>query len=283
MLNSLQRLKGKYAIVGVGYTPQGRIENRTALSFYLEASVNALRDAGLRKEDIDGLICYRHFKPLKNEAEITPYLIAQHLGIQPSYIGQEANCARNQLITAISLLEAGFCTHVLVVYGDNALSGGRTFVDEVTHSEHFGYNEAYGMFGPIAGYALAACRGMTEFGTGPDTWKEIAINQREWAHLNPQAMLHDVALTRETYLAAPFIVEPFRSADACLIADGGRAYVVTSTERARDLLRPPVLILGIAEANPSVDINQSTFMAGQTGAKQAGIVALKWRALPLMM
>ena len=100
------------------------------------------------------------------------------------------------------------------------------------------------MFGPIAGYALAACRGMIEFGTGPDTWKEIAFNQREWADLNLHAMLHDVALTRETYLAAPFIVEPFRGADACLIADGGRACVVTSTERARDLRHPPLLNSG---------------------------------------
>jgi len=277
----LKRLNGRYAIVGVGYTPQGRIPKRSATSFYVEASINAIRDAGLTKEEIDGLICYRHFKSLKNEAEITPYLIAQHLGIQPSYIGQEANCARNQLVTAISLLEAGFCTHVLIVYGDNALSGRRTFIDEVTHSEHFGYNEAYGMFGPIAGYALAARRGMTEFGTGPDTWLEIALNQRQWAHLNQRAMLHDAPLTRETYLAAPFIVEPFRSADACLIADGGRAYVVTSTERARDLLHPPVLILGIAEANPSVDINQSTFMAGQTGAKQAGPIALEMAGITL--
>ena len=281
MMNSLQRLKGKYAVVGTGYTPQGRIENRTALSFYLEASVNAIRDAGLKKEDIDGLICYRHFKPLMNEAEITPYLLAQHLGIQPSYIGQEANCARNQLVTAISLLEAGFCTHILVVYGDNALSGGRTFVDEVTHSEHYRYNEAYGMFGPIAGYALAARRGMIEFGTGPDTWKEIAFNQRQWAQLNPHSMLHDVVLTRETYLAAPFIVEPFRGADACLIADGGRACVVTSTERARDLRHSPALILGIAGANPSVDINQSAFMAGQTGAKQAGPTALEMAGITL--
>jgi acetyl-CoA acetyltransferase len=281
MLNSLRKLRGKYAIVGVGYTPQGCVQDRTALSFYLEATVNAIRDAGLTKEDIDGLICYRHFKPLRGEADITPYLVAQHLGIQPSYLGQEANCARNQLITAISLLEAGFCKYVLIVYGDNALSGGRTFIDEVTHSEYLGYDEAYGMFGPMAGYALAARRGMIEFGTGPDTWRDIAINQRRWAHLNPQAMLHGTPLTREKYSLAPYVVEPFRKVDACLITDGGRACVVTSTERAKDLPHSPVPILGIAEANPSVDINQSTFMAGQTGARQAGPAALEMAGVGL--
>jgi 3-oxoacyl-[acyl-carrier-protein] synthase III len=56
-------LKEKYAIAGVGYTPQGRIPGRTSLSFCLEAASNAIKDAGLRREDIDGLISYRHFPP----------------------------------------------------------------------------------------------------------------------------------------------------------------------------------------------------------------------------
>jgi len=40
-------LKDKYAIVGIGYTPQGRVPGRTALSFHLEACANAIADAGL--------------------------------------------------------------------------------------------------------------------------------------------------------------------------------------------------------------------------------------------
>jgi acetyl-CoA acetyltransferase len=50
-------LKNRYAIVGVGYTPQGRIPQRTALSFYTEACANAIMDAGLQRKDIDGLAC----------------------------------------------------------------------------------------------------------------------------------------------------------------------------------------------------------------------------------
>ena len=62
-------LKDRYAIVGIGYTPQGRIPDRTALSFYLEACANAIMDAGLKKKDIDGLMCYRQFPPGPNEEE----------------------------------------------------------------------------------------------------------------------------------------------------------------------------------------------------------------------
>jgi acetyl-CoA acetyltransferase len=84
-------LKDKYAIVGVGSTPQGRVPNRTALSFHLEASANAIKDAGLSSKDVDGLICYRHFSPAAGEKDVTPYVLAQYLGLKPKYISQDAN------------------------------------------------------------------------------------------------------------------------------------------------------------------------------------------------
>ena len=84
-------LKDKYAIVGVGYTPQGKVSGRTSLSFHLEASANAIKDAGLKKEDIDGLISYRYFPPCPGEIDVTPQVIAQYLGLTPLYAGQDAN------------------------------------------------------------------------------------------------------------------------------------------------------------------------------------------------
>ena len=84
-------LRNKYAIVGVGYTPQGKVPGRTSLSFHLEASSNAIRDAGLKREDIDGLLSYRHFPPCPGEVDVTPQVIAQHLGLTPRYVSQDAN------------------------------------------------------------------------------------------------------------------------------------------------------------------------------------------------
>lgn len=84
-------LKDKYAIVGVGYTPQGQVPGRTALSFHIEASANAIKDAGLKKEDVDGLSLYRYFPPSSDEADLTPYAVAQNLGLAPTYLSQDAN------------------------------------------------------------------------------------------------------------------------------------------------------------------------------------------------
>ncbi|MCK9229890.1 MAG: hypothetical protein M0Q23_01695 [Syntrophales bacterium] len=84
-------LKDRYAVVGVGYTPQGIIPERTTLSFHLEACANAIADAGLKRDDIDGLICYRHFPTTREEKDVTPYMVAQHLGMEPTYLAQDAN------------------------------------------------------------------------------------------------------------------------------------------------------------------------------------------------
>ena len=107
-------LKDRYGIVGIGYTPQGHVPGRTALSFYVEACANAIKDAGLKREDIDGLICYRFFQPMPNEEEVTPYLVAQHLGLSPTVLSQEANCARSHFHHAIGVLEAGLCNYVII-------------------------------------------------------------------------------------------------------------------------------------------------------------------------
>ncbi|MEA3224283.1 MAG: thiolase family protein [Thermodesulfobacteriota bacterium] len=271
-------LKDKYAIVGVGYTPQGRVPDRTALSFHLEASANAITDAGLKREDIDGLACYRHFPSASDEVDLTPYLLAQHLGLSPTYMSQDANCSRSHLQHAVGVLDAGLCNYVLVTYGHNALSSDSM----VRLLMEFGADDTvFGHFGATASYALAAQRAMHTFHTGPETWKHIAVGQRKWANLNPRAMMHDRTMTFEDYYNSRWLVEPFRLFDNCLINDGGRAYVVTSLERARDLKHPPVLIMGMGQHNPAYEIQQSTYMAGPTGAKIAGEMAFKMAGITL--
>ncbi|MBN1381174.1 MAG: thiolase family protein [Deltaproteobacteria bacterium] len=260
-------IKDKYAIVGIGYTPQGRLPGRTALGFHLEACANAIADAGLKKNDIDGLICYRVFPPASNEALVTPYLLAQHLGIAPDYMYEDANCSRSHLQNAIGALDAGFCNYVLLSYGHNAASS-----DSMTRmlTEMSPDDAPFGHFGALAGYALAARRAMHEFPTGPETWKHIAVGQRKWANLNPRATMFKRSMTFDDYDNAPPLVEPFRLFDACLTTDGGRAMIITSAERAHNLKNPPVYIMGIGQHNPSYDIKQATHATGPTGAQKAG-------------
>ena len=80
-------------------------------------------------------------------------------------------------------------------------------------------------------------------------------------------------MTETDYDNARWVVEPLRLPDNCLITDGGRAIIVTSLKRARDLKQPPAVIMGMGQHNPSTVIAQSDWMAGPTGATQAGEMA----------
>lgn len=270
--------KDKYAVVGVGYTPQGKIPDRTSMSFHLEASANAIADAGLKKDDIDGLISYRHFPACPGEPDPTPQLLAQGLGVEPGFMYQDANCSRSQLAIAMGAIEAGLCNCVLISYGHSGLwsKGFMQLFAQVSGNE-----TAYGLFGAIGGYALAATRGMHEFSSGPETWKHIAIAQRQWANLNPAAVTHGQPMSEADYFASPMIAEPLRLFDSCQINDGGRAIIVTTAERARDLKQPPVLIMGIGQHNPSNEIPQARYMAGPSGAKKSGRDALHMAGIGL--
>src|SRR5205823_2695382 len=55
-------------------------------------------------------------------------------------------------------------------------------------------------------------------------------------------------ITVQDVLDSRLIADPLHMLDCCVISDGGAACVVTTEERARDLRRPPVYVLGAAHA-----------------------------------
>ena len=121
----------------------------------------------------------------------------------------------------MGVLDAGLCNYVLVSYGENSVSARRPDL----YNGHILDDNApvFGQFGAVARYAMAARRAMHEFHTGPDTWKKIAVDQRKWAGLNPEAQMYDRSLTEDDYDSGNWVVEPFRLYDCCLLSDGGRA------------------------------------------------------------
>ena len=267
--------RDKAAIVGVGYTAQqGTVPDRTAMSLALEASKNAIEDAGLRAQDIDGLL----LQPVMGAAH--SYTVAAHLGINLGFtanedvMGASANCIAHHAAMAVA---SGMANYVLCLYATTSQSGS----PQMGRMRPAGSDSAYGLFGAAMQYALAARRGMHEFGTGPETWKHIAVNTRKWANLNPRATFYDRPMTFDDYFAEPWVAEPFRRADCCLVSDGARAFIVTAAERARALKQPPVYISGMGQHHHTADIVQSRFATGPTGAQHSGEAALKMAGIAL--
>lgn len=128
---AFEELKNKIAIVGVGYTAQGKIEGRTAVSFTARRSGNALADAGIEKQDIDALLLYRHFDAIGGDYDVTAFTVAEQLGIRPAVVSQETYCTRSWLYYCIGLLETGLAKYIVLSYGDNGRSGKRNWTKEL--------------------------------------------------------------------------------------------------------------------------------------------------------
>lgn len=248
----MEMLKNKIAIVGVGYTPQGKIPGRTAVSFHTEAVRSALENAGIEKKEVDALFLYRHFTPLAGDFDVTAFTVAEQLGIRPEVIGQETYCTRGWLYNSIGLLSSGLCRYVVISYGDNARSGRRSFVKELDGGKATDDLAAFGDLSTMSKYAMQARRAMDSYGTGPEVWKEISIAQRQWACLNPRASMHGKPLDDKAYYAAPMVAQPLRLLDATPSSDGGRAIVLTTVERAKALGHPYAVIRGFGSANQPI-------------------------------
>ena len=232
------------AVVGIGHTRYGSLPQHDACSLGLWALANALDDCGLSHDDVDGLILNR----------IADYQrFAQTCGINPTYTLTTPAHGRFSAIciqTAVAAIEAGLAQVIALVYGNNGRSAGVRYAGDSApyDSEAGGLWFPYGMTSPSAYHALMMQRHMHRYGTTQRQLGAVASTFRGHAALNPDAVMRE-PFTVDEYLESPFICEPLRRLDHCLINDGGVAMIVTTRERARALERKPVFVRGHAQAS----------------------------------
>jgi len=248
-----QALRDRYAIVGIGQSRLGKVPQTSALSLLAEAMSAAVEDAGLRKEDIDAIICrgpddvYTHHQRM-----------GELLGINAGFSTTLDNGGASQilsLIVAVMAIDAGLCNVALCGYGrDGWTRTHRTEQDRQAvqlvpaAQEPAEFEHEFGLFGAAAMHAFGARRHMDLYGTTKEQMGEVALSGRAYAMSNPQAQLRE-PLTMEQYLAGRPVVDPFNIHDCSLLTDGAGAAVVTSAERARDLRQRAVLIRGFGTFN----------------------------------
>ena len=240
-------LQGRVAIVGAGVSRFERHTSRSNLALAAEALKNALADCGLRKDQLDGLIT-NIGSPLGADYD----RMAEAFGLDLRFASQTWTHGRfvgTVLQHAVLAVAAGLADYVACLVGLSftrlGMMGGPTDVegDRQGGGSH-GEVPYYGMTAPGGGAAMSMRRYFDRYGGGPEDLAAVPMALRKHARLNPQALMQK-PMSREDYLAAPYIIEPLRLFDFSLMSDGGACVIVTSTEHARDLAKPPILIKGM--------------------------------------
>jgi acetyl-CoA acetyltransferase len=271
-------LRGKAAIAGIGETPVDRLggkpgEARKSTAEYLSWAVRlALDDAGLKKKDLDGqglaaIYTTNHSQPF------WPEEAANILGMSPAVSlagGNGGASAVSLLGHAAAMIDSGIVDLVLVVSAAAPFSErGRARVEPADTRD---FEMPFGVLGPNSKISFVMSRYMHESGMTADHFGKIAVTARYHATLNPDAYLKK-PLTLEEYKTSRLISDPIRLYDCVLPANGGKAYIMASPERARTLSKPPVHLLGWGERNNASAGPRASANPLITGIRESGAAA----------
>jgi len=240
------RLRDRCAIAGVGLSAFGKIRDRSPIGFTLEGIARALEDAGLSRDDVDGLLVA--MPAMMGEEHGWAARIAALLEISASFgctmdLGGATPVGMVQ--TATMAIDAGLANVVVCAYGHSETPRGAAFA--IPNLE---FTMPYGEIGATSVQAHIARRHMHEHGTTSEQLGHVAVALRHNACLNPDAQMYPKGpITIEDHQNSRWVVEPLRLFDCCVQTNGGGAVVVTSAERARDLRKPPVLISGMGQSH----------------------------------
>jgi len=257
-------MRGKAVIAGVGHTAYGKHPGRDRMSLIVEACRNTLADAGIDKERVDGvLVKMANAEP----SFLYGQKVAEALGLRPR-VGaslDQGGAANIALISyAAMAIEAGLMEVALVCYGDTPRTGTRA-----VYQRPRGDDAVYGWYSTAAGYALVHQRYRLEYGVPDEAFGAVAVACRANGAKNPHAHLRK-SITLDEYLESPFLVEPLRRDDCCLLSDGAAAVLVMSAARARQLgIAKAVPILGFGQGQESWDVQLRPSLTTTAAARSA--------------
>jgi acetyl-CoA acetyltransferase len=232
------------------------------MALTLDACLEAIADAGLRPQDIDGVISWpgavsraeglAPSSPGSSGPGVHSVIDALRLDTNWHYGGPETPGMFAAVIHACMAVASKLCRHVLVYRALNEATAWRTVIERVSVDADgvSGLMQWMLPFGAFSGpnwMGLYARRHMHEFGTTREQIAAIALNARRNAALNSKAVLQN-ELTMDEYLSAPMISDPLCLYDCDIAVDGATAVVVSTRDHAVDAPSRPIRIEAVGSA-----------------------------------
>ena len=262
-------LRYKAAIVGASETTEiGVLPETSETQLHIDSAVNAMNNAGIGVDQIDGIA-----------STMNPAILSNYLGIVPKWIDNTSVGGTSFLIHvrhAAAAVASGLCETVLCAMGESGRSrvgvarrGGGGQRDNSYPGQ---FESIYGPLGPPTLFGMGVLRFMKETGTTLEQLASVAVAQRKWSNKVPRAMFGDL-ITVDDVFNSRMISYPFNLFMCCLVTDGGGSLIITSADRAKDFPTTPVYIMGTGESVETPIVSQMYDMthsaAFQTSSKKA--------------
>ena len=247
------RPKVQPVVVSVGSSAIARRSDGTVVSFIGDAVAEALKNAGLCIDDVDGLVISSsapNLSALHDDGvdEISLMSAVKALGMSRVKLSLDTQVmAGSMMVAALNAVAAGMCDTVLVFRGmyhdpNRRYSG----VDSVQAGGSLQFTLPYGL-GPGGGrFALWLRRYMHQHAVSRADLYPIVGTARKHASLNEHAYWKNRPLSLEEYLQARWIAEPLSIYDCDIPVCGAVAMIVAREEVGRQLNRPLCYVNGWA-------------------------------------
>ena len=239
-------LKDKYSIVGIGETDYTRGSGRSTRALAIEAIRNAVTDAGLKMQDIDGMLSYHGGDSVNSST------LAYDMGAQLNfYMDCSGGGSSTEALIglAIGAIEAGMCETVAIFRSMNGYSqvriGGTGSRASTLVSGPGLMTRPYGLASAVQSFAFSFTRHMMEYGVTSEDLARVKVAHSNHASNNPKALMKQ-RVTVDDVVNSRWIVRPCAHLlDCCLETDNATCIIVTSAERAKDLKQQPVYIRAV--------------------------------------
>jgi acetyl-CoA acetyltransferase len=253
-----RRFEHDSVISGIGQSAVGRRLGRSAIDLTVESALAAIEDAGLRREDIDGVSTYPGGDNLTSfgYSGPPPGAVMDALRLQPNWFQGAAELPGQlaAIVAAMMAVSAGLARHVLVyrtvTESTAQRSGGRSAIydpDGEAPPDLMGWLRVFGAPSASNWLAMLATRHFHDYGTTREQLGQIPLTCRRHAALNPVATYRD-PLTLDDYLAARMISWPLCLFDCDVPVDGSTAVIVSAVDTVADLRARPVYVDAVGTA-----------------------------------
>ncbi len=273
----------RVAIIGVGLTKFGELWESSFSQIFVEAGINAIKDANIDGEDVEAIFVGNMSGGRFVDQEHVSSLIADHAGLNPIPSTRvEAACASGGLALRQGVMSIVSGFHDIVVAG-GVEKMTDVLMGQTTHTLATAADSDWETFlgTTFPGlYAMMARKHMKEFGTTREQLASVAVKNHANAKHNPYAQFH-FDVTIDDVLNSTMVAEPLRLLDCSPITDGAACVILASEKKAKELTESPVYITGSGQATGTIALHNreripvvdSSINAAREAYKRAGVTS----------
>lgn len=240
----MENIKDKIAIVGMGCTKFGELWDKNADDLIIDATYEALEDAGIELKDIQAAWLGTAMSGFTALSASIP-LKTQHI----PFTRVENICATGTeaVRAAAYAILAGACDIALAVGVDKVKDAFGLLgpVGADIGSTYMGTSGVARRVLPAVNFSLMAVRYFHRYGLSPEEGKKliarIPVKSHHNASMNPKAHFQN-EITLEQVLNAPIVSWPLGLFDCCGLSDGGAAAILTRADMAKSFRQDPIYI-----------------------------------------